>query len=636
MGTSTFDCYNTGNFTTNSTYGKNRDIALSSIASNVTANGGFYTATIGHGSDTVYALELCRPNLLRLSIPLVSPSSRTVPTKKKPLNGDPLGALYDAQTSPFSGNNMDEFDWALNSLVDSLVSKASIGSSRLKFASGKKNFTEYENIYALMMCTPDLSSGDCRDCLRGAVGDYQSCCNRKLTIDILKPSCVFQYKLYHFLESTADASPPPPPPPLAVIFAPSLLTPSTNTTKEDNRSATFQIVIIVVVPISFLLVVITLDCAFFQLTKSENFQRLTYWVSDIVERLDSGHPSKMAWIRTASKLFMIFRRGGVHHADEDASQSVDSFQLDFATIRAATNNFSSANKLGEGGFGFVYKGKLSIGQEIAVKQLRGGSQQGEVEFKNEIVSMAKLHKNLVRLLGFCFKGKERLLIYEFVPNASLDRFIFDPTKQMLLNWETRYKIIVGIARGFLYLHEDSQLKIIHRELKASNVLLDGAMNPKLQILARQGCLLMIKVEAKQKELWEPSNGKKNGHSSREEHIDHLPSYAWNKWMEGKSLSLIDQTLWGGSKSKMMGCIRIGLLCVQDKVAKRPTMASIVLMLTCLSISLPLPSKPGFFIQSSIQPHMSLSNQFPSSANLSLERPVNLSINEASITEPWPR
>ncbi|GMP72835.1 hypothetical protein CsSME_00030735 [Camellia sinensis var. sinensis] len=155
-------------------------------------------------------------------------------------------------------------------------------------------------------------------------------------------------------------------------------------------------------------------------------------------------------------------------------------KLDFATIRAATNNFSSANKLGEGGFGLVYKGKLSIGQEIAVKQLRFGSQQGEVEFKNEIVSMAKLqHKNLVRLLGFCFEGKERLLIYEFVLNASLDRFIFDPTKQMLLNWETCYKIIVGIARRFLYLHEDSQLKIIHRDLRASNVLLDGAMNPKI-------------------------------------------------------------------------------------------------------------------------------------------------------------
>ncbi|XP_028108475.1 cysteine-rich receptor-like protein kinase 14 [Camellia sinensis] len=131
-------------------------------------------------------------------------------------------------------NNMDEFDWALISLVDSLVSKASMGSSRLKFASGNKNFTEYENIYALMMCTPDLSSGDCRDCLRGAVGDYQSCCNRKQTVDILKPSCVFLYKQYPFFESTADASPPLPPPPLAVFFAPPPLTPSMNTTTKEG------------------------------------------------------------------------------------------------------------------------------------------------------------------------------------------------------------------------------------------------------------------------------------------------------------------------------------------------------------------------------------------------------------------
>ncbi|KAL7212069.1 hypothetical protein ACSBR2_014853 [Camellia fascicularis] len=102
------DCYNTGNFTTNSTYGKNRDIAFSSLASNVTANGGFYTATIGHGFDTVYALGLCRPDISNqtastASIPLVSPLSRTVPTKKKPLNGNPLGALDGAQTSPLPG-----------------------------------------------------------------------------------------------------------------------------------------------------------------------------------------------------------------------------------------------------------------------------------------------------------------------------------------------------------------------------------------------------------------------------------------------------------------------------------------------------------------------------------------------------
>ncbi|THG05722.1 hypothetical protein TEA_021130 [Camellia sinensis var. sinensis] len=451
-------------------------------------------------ADLTFPMKLA----LTVSIPLVSPSSRTVPTKKKLLNGDPLGALYGAQTSTFSGL------WIR-------IQLASMGSSRLKFASGNKNFTEYENIYALMMCTPDLSS--------------------------------------------ADASPPLPPPPLAVFFAPPPLTPSMNTTTKE------------------------------------------------------------VWILS---------------------------KLDFATIRAATNNFSSANKLGEGGFGLVYKGKLSIGQEIAVKQLRFGSQQGEVEFKNEIVSMAKLqHKNIVRLLGFCFEGKERLLIYEFVPNASLDRFTFDPTKQMLLNWETRYKIIVGIARRFLYLQEDSQLKIIHRDLRASNVLLVGAMNPKIADFGTaSGYMSHEYANYRQFSvktdvfnfgvlIIEIMSGKKNGHSSRGEHIDHLLSYAWKKWREGKSLSLIDQTLWGGSKSEMMRYIHIGLLCVQDKVAKRPTMASIVLMLTSLSISLPLPSKPGFFIQSSIEPHV-LIEPISFKCKSIVEHPVNLSINEASITEPWPR
>ncbi|KAI8542228.1 hypothetical protein RHMOL_Rhmol08G0122000 [Rhododendron molle] len=112
---------------------------------------------------------------------------------------------------------------------------------------------------------------------------------------------------------------------------------------------------------------------------------------------------------------------------EDASQSLslDSLRFEFSTIRAVTNDFSNANMVGHGGFGSVYKGKLANGQEIAVKRLDGCSEQGEGEFKNEIALMARLqHRNLVRLLGFCFEGKERLLIYEFVPNASLDRFIF--------------------------------------------------------------------------------------------------------------------------------------------------------------------------------------------------------------------
>nr|XP_034892322.1 putative receptor-like protein kinase At4g00960 [Populus alba] len=161
-------------------------------------------------------------------------------------------------------------------------------------------------------------------------------------------------------------------------------------------------------------------------------------------------------------------------------EDVELLQLDFGTVRAATGNFSEDNKLGQGGFGVVYKGTLTSGQDIAVKRLSRTSGQGEIEFKNEVMLVAKLqHRNLVRLLGFCFEKEERILVYEFLPNSSLDNLIFDPVKRVLLDWETLYEIIDGIARGLLYLHEDSRLRIIHRDLKAANILLDENMNPKI-------------------------------------------------------------------------------------------------------------------------------------------------------------
>ncbi|MED6138220.1 hypothetical protein PIB30_072207 [Stylosanthes scabra] len=154
--------------------------------------------------------------------------------------------------------------------------------------------------------------------------------------------------------------------------------------------------------------------------------------------------------------------------------------LDLLTITTATDNFSLCKKIGQGGFGPVYRGKLPAGQEIAVKRLSHFSDQGITECITEVQLIAKLqHRNLVKLLGCCIQGQEKLLVYEYMVNGSLDNFIFDRTKSELLGWSQRFLIIYGVARGLSYLHHDSRLRIIHRDLKASNILLDENLNPKI-------------------------------------------------------------------------------------------------------------------------------------------------------------
>ncbi|CDP04300.1 unnamed protein product [Coffea canephora] len=179
--------------------------------------------------------------------------------------------------------------------------------------------------------------------------------------------------------------------------------------------------------------------------------------------------------------WLPYHRGETIRMKDMLSDSEDQLHLyGYGILANATNTFHVENKLGKGGFGSVYKGKLIDGQEIAVKRLSNSSTQGIEEFKNEVLVISKLqHRNLVRLLGCCVEREEKMLVYEFMPNRSLDAYLFDTGKHDLLAWNRRTIIIEGICRGLLYLHRDSRLKIIHRDLKASNILLDGELFPKI-------------------------------------------------------------------------------------------------------------------------------------------------------------
>ncbi|KAH9651083.1 Receptor-like serine/threonine-protein kinase SD1-7 [Citrus sinensis] len=321
-----------------------------------------------------------------------------------------------------------------------------------------------------------------------------------------------------------------------------------------------------------------------------------------------------------------------------------------ASVAAATENFSMQCKLGEGGFGPVYKvellipqmslvkycwcktltifrmqGRLLNGQEVAVKRLSSQSGQGLEEFKNEMMLIAKLqHRNLVKLLGCCVEQGEKILILEYMPNKSLDVFLFDPTKKRLLGWQARVTIIEGIAQGLLYLHQYSRFRIIHRDLKASNVLLDMDMNPKIsdfglarmfggdelqgntkRIVGTYGYmspeyaldgLFSIKSDVFSFGILmlETLSGKKNTGVYNADSFN-LLGYAWDLWKDDKFHELIDPVITQDEISLpvLVRYINVALLCVQDNAADRPTMSDVISIINSERLELPSPKEPAF-------------------------------------------
>ncbi|KAF7015408.1 hypothetical protein CFC21_029260 [Triticum aestivum] len=603
-----------GNYTEGSAYQANIRALAGGLPRNASASPALFAkGAAGAAPDAVYALALCRGDTNASSCAAcVAAAFRNAQqlcafNRHATMFDDPCILRYSGQDFlanvtdnsgrfvAFNGNNVSAgaaaaaFDAASGRLVNATADYAA-GDPTRRFGTGEEGYdATYPKIYSLAQCTPDMEAADCRSCLRDIIEKFTP------QYFVGKPGgrvfgvrCNFRFETYSFfsgrpLLQLPDVLPPAPAPAPAAA-------------EEDSAT------------------------------------------------------------------------------NPDDIQSIDSLLLDLSTLRAATDNFAESNKLGEGGFGAVYKGVLSEGEEIAVKRLSQSSTQGIEELKTELVLVAKLqHKNLVRLLGVCLEGQEKLLVYEYMPNRSLDTVLFDAEKSRGLDWGKRLKIVNGVARGLQYLHEDSQLRIVHRDLKASNVLLDSDCNPKISdfglaklfgwdqsqavtshIAGTYGYMApeyamrgqySVKSDAFSFGvlLLEIVTGRKNSSFASpdsEPSLD-LLSLVWEHWTTGTVEELVDPSLGGRSPGgQMLKLVNIGLLCVQDSPADRPTMSAVNVMLSSSTVSLQAPSRPTFCVDDMEGFSGMYSGAYPrgsqSTGDSKPQAAMSPSPNEVSLTEIEPR
>ncbi|TVU33198.1 hypothetical protein EJB05_24986 [Eragrostis curvula] len=594
------------NYTEGSSYAVNLGRVIDSLPTKASSSPSlFATATVGAGANqTVYAIGLCRGDLVaytclvclrsglsdaKLDCPLAMDVSIDVADTchlrfsnldfVASTNNSVQQAFFSTYYPTVASSVAGRFNALVAQLLQATADYAASGSSERRFATGEMVVDEdtsqlgglIPNIFATAQCTPDLTPAQCGACLAGAMAEMprQVFPRNSSGASFVGERCGLRFATYSFYNGNA----------MVQLHA----------RPQGKKTATTTVLITVFAILAELLAL----------------SLVGFWV----------------WKKKSSQ-----RKAPLFINVEDV-ENFESIFIGLSILRSATNNFDEKNKLGEGGFGAVYKGALPDGQEIAVKRLYQSTKQGLGQMKNELAMMVKLqHKNLVRIIGVCLEDGEHMLVYEYMPNKSLDTIIFDPDRSVHLDWGSRFRIINGIARGLQYLHEHSQMTIVHRDLKASNVLLDADMKPKISDFGlakiftddqtRKATSLIIGTLGYMSPEYalrghyttkldvfsfgilvlEIVTGRRNNYAVNTED---LFSLVWKHWVEGTIAELSDPGLGRHyPRGEVLKCINIGLLCVQQNPTDRPSMSTVVVMLGSDTISLEAPYRPAYVLNRS--------------------------------------
>ncbi|PKU60974.1 cysteine-rich receptor-like protein kinase 2 [Dendrobium catenatum] len=555
--------------------------AMEKVFQNITISG-FGTSVSGPDSNlTVYGLGQCFSYLSHVNCQLCYAQSRVKLPHCLPAS---TGRIYldgcfleyaDRDVSRDSVDSADTFDCgnatfpngpAPANLTSRLVGNLTANAYQKKgyYEVGSIVISSSLTVYAMAQCWLSLNSSGCRACLEQARDNLVGRCLPASSSDAkaMNAGCFMRYSTYPFY-LPVDGS-------------------------GGGSSSHVWIWVVVALTVTVVVLAVIGGAAYWRWRRSRNPE-------------DEANSEV---IRSISKSHLSFKY-------EDLCQ--------------ATDNFSQNNKLGQGGYGSVYKGTLPDGREIAVKRLFFNTRQWVDQFFNEVTLINQVqHKNLVKLLGCSVEGPESLLVYEYLCNTSLDHYLFDTFKKHELDWERRFDIMLGTAEGLAYLHTASVVRIIHRDIKASNILLDNRFRAKISDfgLARyfaedQSHLstglagtfgymapeYIVHGQLTEKAdiysygivVLEIITGRKNQNSistSAEGHS--LMQQIWQHYNSDTLIKLLDSDLQGKcTEEEALNIFHVGLLCVQASPALRPPMWKVVEMLTSRSKELPAPSQPPF-------------------------------------------